>query len=183
MRWLWSLTAVALLSLLLGRAGGPPPREQRPIWVFYDTTVTNAHAVQQAIVARGGRVRYASRWLHAVSAELEAKGARDISGALQVQPVARLYAARVEETVAPPSLQQQDSASYGPNFGALREMGVPQLHALNFTTSNVRIASLTRISACPRGLHRQCRPRRGARTHHRTTGFHQQRLRRTKPVR
>jgi subtilase family protein len=145
----------------------------RAIWVFYDSSATSGKEVARAITRAGGRVRYQSRWLHAISAELAPRAVRLIPHVTLVQPVrAMVSMARTHHGTpvlgpggpfgyqpdhnraglrrpapaacpAPPATVRPaptDSADYGPNFGALRELGVPQAHALGFTGRGVRIA-------------------------------------------
>jgi hypothetical protein len=106
----------------------------------------------ERIRATGAEVRHVSRWLRAVSvralpAELER--IRRLPEAAAIRPVASLrYAATSlgeSMSVAPASgtaRQAFDSAFYGPNWSALREMGIPALHAVGLTGSAVRIAIL-----------------------------------------
>ncbi len=134
--------------------------QQQAVWLFYDTLTTNAQQVAAAISRAGGRVRHRSRWLHAVSADIEPARARRLPHIIHVQSVGRMFAAvaagrgSVRADSAPPNpfimgprpllpfntMQALDSAAYGLNYGALRELGVPQAHLLGFTGAGVRIA-------------------------------------------
>ncbi|MGH7470570.1 MAG: S8 family serine peptidase, partial [Longimicrobiales bacterium] len=135
------VTAVTGVSGVLGKV--------RPVWLFYDPTTTDAAHVVADIERAGGSVRVRSRWLHAVSAQLDARRARQIPGVIHVQPVGYVYASVSDTPVTPdapdspvPPAVQQDSTAYGPNFSALRQLGVPQMHALGFNGSGIRIAIL-----------------------------------------
>jgi hypothetical protein len=88
--------------------------ETRPVWVFYDSSTTNAYRIASAIAREGGRVRYSSSWLHAVSAHVDANRIRKAPGVLRVRPVGRMYAA-APAGVLTASMQQQDTTAYGPN--------------------------------------------------------------------
>ncbi|HSL70688.1 MAG TPA: S8 family serine peptidase [Longimicrobiales bacterium] len=139
-----SVTACAIATALLaGPDPAPAGRSARPIWLLYDSTVTSAAAVARAVTAAGGQVRYQATSIAAVSAELSGARARRIRGVIRVQPVGRMYLASPASAgpvVMVPAAAQQDSAAYGPNYGALRELGVPTVHNLQFTARNVRIA-------------------------------------------
>src|SRR5262245_59266442 len=151
-----------------GGQGSRRAREQRAVWVFYDSSATSGDQVARAIARAGGRVRYQSRWLHAVSAEIAPRTARRLAhvtfvrpvgsmvsatrtlagsaraGRFATQPRGRISGPRSAGTAACPAPPTRppptDSASYGRNFGALSELGVPQGHALGFTGRGVRIA-------------------------------------------
>jgi hypothetical protein len=144
--------------------GRPQTRQHRAVWLFYDSAATNASDVAAAITRAGGRVRYVSRWLHAVSAEIAPGRMRRLANITRVQPVGVLYSTSARSAASPrvgflptrfsrsthsnlrsacPAQLRPaptDSATYGRNFGALRELGVPQAHALGFTGRGVRIA-------------------------------------------
>ncbi len=107
-----------------------------------------------ALERTGARTRYASRWLRAVSVDAD-RATLDRIRALpfveRVVPVATLDAAgaRPRRRELPPvpapaaaSFQSLDSAFYGPDWPALKELGVPTAHAFGFTGKGVRIAIL-----------------------------------------
>ena len=137
------LVALGVLVFLgvwaIGRAG--ERSERQAYWLFYDSLSTTGPRIAQEIVQHGGRVRVQSEWLHAVSARISLREAQRIHGVVHVQPVGKVYAASSPSS-SPLALQQQDSASYGPNYAALRELGIPQAHTLGLTGNNVRIGIL-----------------------------------------
>ncbi len=121
-------------------------------------------ALVARVAATGAEVRQVSRWLRAVSVAADPT-TRDLLAVLPfvtvVQPVARLErAAAPAEAPAPlraaprtPSSlrsarraatarQVADSAFYGANWSAFRELGVPTAHSLALTGRGVRIAIL-----------------------------------------
>lgn len=122
-------------------ACSPAPRPA--LWLFYDTAQTNVAELRLAVRASGGEVRTESSWLNAVSASIAPGRARRIDGVVHVQPVRKMFAAAVPAAHAPGRpMAQQDSTAYGPNFRALRELGIPAAHQLGFTGRGVRIAIL-----------------------------------------
>ncbi len=139
---LLALACVVTAAAILSRRGDAvSPLDAPAVWVFYDSASTNAYRIASAIAEQGGRVRYASRWLHAVSAHVDPNRIRSAPGVVRVQPVGRLYAA-ARPALPPTVMQQQDTTLYGPNYTALREMGVPQAHGLRLglTGAGVRVA-------------------------------------------
>jgi hypothetical protein len=103
--------------------------------------------------ATGARIRFTSRWLRAVSVDADTRARRRLArlpGVIAVRPVGRLERAAAVSTPRPvraaggdaPPAQQQDSAYYGPNWHALRVLGVPRTHAFGFTGVGIRIAIL-----------------------------------------
>ena len=166
------LAAVLVLALLAFTASVAAPRirataqtgQPRAMWVFADTTRASLAQLERAITRAGGYVRVRSNWLHAISADLTPTATARVRAnpaVLRVQPVGRVIAtATANAPVAPPKTAPffsvpspftsvasrpqaaQDSSYYGPNFRALRDLGIPQAHILNFTGRNVRIAIL-----------------------------------------
>jgi hypothetical protein len=136
------LVAAGVCALLWSMPSDPQSSEaQRPVWIFYDSSATNAYRIATAIARADGHVRYASSWLHAVSADVDPSRLRSVTGVTLIRRVGRLYAAA--STASPMLMQQRlDSASYGPNYSALRDLGVPQAHGprLGLTGAGVRIA-------------------------------------------
>ncbi len=101
------------------------------------------------IVREGGRVRHASRWLRAISVEADASSLSRIAthpAVRALRPVAHLTRARAVTATTSvadeSSLAQTDSAFYGRNWHALRELRIPTLHVLGFTGRGVRVAIL-----------------------------------------
>jgi subtilisin family serine protease len=142
----WRLLALFAVALVVGtgvRAHGRSGAREQAVWVFYDSKLTSTAAIRSKIANHGGTVRFASNWLHAVSADLTTKqqrALRRVAGVTRMVPVAKLYTMSAPAPDATKFSAQQDSSIYGPNFGALRELGVPAAHALNFTGRGVRIA-------------------------------------------
>lgn len=91
----------------------------------------------------GAHIRHESRLLRALSVEAtpaQLAHIRMLPFVTATRPVARLD---VVSARAPASAQQLvDSAFYGANFGALRELGIPTAHLLGFTGRGVNIAIL-----------------------------------------
>lgn len=151
---------------------GRPSTQLRAMWVFADTARATIRDIERAILRAGGEVRVTSHWLHAISADLtpnQVTRLRATPAVLRVQPVGHLIATATAPAPAPsapfsafssapssapssansrfsaPSSAlsaQQDSAYYGPNFRALRDLGIPNAHILNFTGRGIRIAIL-----------------------------------------
>jgi serine protease AprX len=102
------------------------------------------------IEAAGARIRHGSRWLRAVSVDADAATLRRLRthpAVASIRPVGRLAvsAAANGRPFAVPAHAAgsvNDSAFYGPNWGAVRELGVPAAHLVGFTGAGVRIAIL-----------------------------------------
>ncbi|MEX2282486.1 MAG: S8 family serine peptidase [Gemmatimonadota bacterium] len=150
MHWRRLILAIALLLAVVLAAAAFLSRRNAAIaaaldapavWVYYDSSTTNSYRIASAIAKEGGRIRYASSWLHAVSAHVDANRIRKAPGVLRVRPVGHMYAAAPSGVVTA-ALQQQDTTLYGPNYTALRELGVPQAHGirLGLTGAGVRVA-------------------------------------------
>jgi subtilisin family serine protease len=121
--------------------------------VLYDST-TNAATLQKHLRRVGADVRYSSRLLNAISVNADATSLRRITrlrGVTSIQPVAQLQAraqalsrsSAPSPTRAGPSksaFADFDSAFYGPNYRAIRRLGVPAAHQLGFTGNGIRIA-------------------------------------------
>ncbi len=142
----WALTLVLLVA---GSASA-----QRPTWIVYDTSATNAAALQKQIIRSGAKVRYSSRLINAISVDADATALHRITklrGVTKTQPVAHLYA-RAQAPKRPSAhapqrslesnsaLAEFDSSFYGFNWRAIRQLGVPAAHQLGFTGSGIRIA-------------------------------------------
>ncbi|MGH7501906.1 MAG: S8 family serine peptidase [Longimicrobiales bacterium] len=110
------------------------------------------------IEAAGATIRVASRWLRAVSVNADASTLarlRALPFVSAVQPVATLQrASAARAAVHPPVIarrtgargasaqQAPDSTFYGPNWKAIRDLGVPSAQAFGFRGENIRIAIL-----------------------------------------
>lgn len=141
---------ILLLLLLLAT----PVHAQRPQWVLFDSTVTSGATLQKQLQHSGARVRYRSRWLNAISVDASPRTVeriRRLRGVTKTVPVAHLYArgsaahsdrasARTPVVTSGRALAEFDSAFYGPNWNAIRKLGVPAAHALGFTGRGIRIA-------------------------------------------
>jgi hypothetical protein len=132
-------------AVLRARLGVPDLATDRPL----------PSALIADVARTGARVRHVSRWLRAVSVAADpAQIARiaELPFVAGVRPVGRLEAAGARTSASaasrsrprPPAgaAQSLDSAFYGPNWPALRELGVPATHAFGFTGKGVRVAIL-----------------------------------------
>lgn len=144
------LCACVAAAFLHPGDGGP-----RAYWVFFvpdSATFAAPDSLLDVVRATGARVRFTSRWLHAVSVDADARTrARLIrmKGVIEMRPVGRLERAGVSSRAGErhprntaDHAQQLDSAYYGPNWHALRTLGVPRAHAFGFTGNGIRIAIL-----------------------------------------
>ena len=138
------IAAVAVFASLGHPANLPTLADQAPaVWVHYDSAATNAYRIASAIAKEGGHVRYASQWLHAVSAHVDPDRIRRAHGVTRVRPVGRMYAAAPPTALPTTLLQQFDTTVYGPNYTALRELGVIQAHGprlTRLTGAGIRVA-------------------------------------------
>ncbi|HEY0305439.1 MAG TPA: S8 family serine peptidase [Longimicrobiales bacterium] len=142
---------ILLFFLLL--LASAPLQAQAPQWVVYDTAIVARAALQRRIEQTGAQVRYASRLGPAISVDAQPQQfarIRAIRGVRRLQPVQKLYARAPgvspfpRFSVSPISRNSAqadfDSAFYGPNWRAIRQLGVPAAHRLGFTGAGVRIA-------------------------------------------
>ena len=118
-----------------------------------------------AVAATGAAIRHVSRWLRAVSVATDSAGAqrlRALDFVRRIRPVGKLETTAAkgggrrsggiaaEEVggpvrsidIRPAFVQAFDSAYYGANWSALRQLGIPAVHSFGFTGSGVRIAIL-----------------------------------------
>lgn len=146
---------VGALLLLLLSAGALSA--QRPSWVFLKRNA-DLHAVGKKLERSGATVRYNSRWLHAISVDADASAVAKIKRLKEVKGTASV--GYVYPTAAPVSLPRShapafprsyaeaksalradfDSAFYGPNWKAIRQLGIPSAHTLGYTGRDIRIA-------------------------------------------
>ena len=139
------LGACAIVLLL---SSGTPIAAQRPQWVLYDTTRISRAELQQRIERSGAQIRYSSRLLPAISADAGPRllaQIQRIPGVTRTQPVGQFEkrAASPNRPIAPSltrSSAEFDSAFYGPNWRAIRQLGIPPAHQLGFTGAGIRIA-------------------------------------------
>lgn len=94
----------------------------------------------------GARVRYASRWLRAVSVDADAAMLRRLArmdGVRAIVPLRSMEAGGLASTTTLLE-SMQDSTVYGATWRPLSELNIPVLHqpALDFTGSGIRIAIL-----------------------------------------
>lgn len=127
-------------------------------WVLFDSTVSverstrDRNALTRRLEHAGAQIRFHSRWLNAISVDLDSATAQRIAAlphVARIQRVGWVYAAVPHAKPAatparapadPAGLAlNDDSARYGPNYRALVELGIPQAHGLNFSGRNVRI--------------------------------------------
>jgi subtilisin family serine protease len=138
-----------LLGLLFWAA--PLFAQQRPTWVLYDSALVQAPQLQRQLERVGARIRYSSKWLNAVSVDVSPQSInriKQIRGVTKTQPVATLYAkatppsSRSLDLTSPQAAGKTefDSAFYGFNWRAIRQLGIPAAHILGFTANGVRIA-------------------------------------------
>ena len=135
----WAQGPVIARSAELALADGPAP-----LWVF-GTEATPLEVVAQAVQDAGGTVRFHSRWLHAVSADLSA-------AALQVlqhdRRLRRLQAVARYPSAPPPRPPEAvfgtsaDDSTYGPSVTGLRRMNLLPLMRRGARGLGVRIAIL-----------------------------------------
>ncbi|MGQ0813472.1 MAG: S8 family serine peptidase [Gemmatimonadota bacterium] len=124
---------------------------QRPVWLFLSS---DPKLIIHDIERTGAKVRYTSRWLNAVSVDAGATSLARLKkhrAVISIQPVGVLHKAsldrndrydRNDRNDRPLNSADFDSAFYGPNFRAIRQLGIPGAHALGFTGRNIRIAIL-----------------------------------------
>jgi hypothetical protein len=99
-------------------------------------------------VARTGAViRHESRWLRAVSVEAspsELRSIRRVRAVAAIRPVGMVMTAgaSMAASAARAARQVQDSTDYGPNFRAMRELGIPAAHLEGYRGSGIRVAIL-----------------------------------------
>ncbi len=106
--------------------------------------------VEDLLRRSGGRFRYRSRWLHAVSAELDPEAFAQIRQSTlidRIQPVARFAGhSRPESTpvsvLAPATAQSDADSVYGPSAMPLRQLNLFPLVERGFRGAGVRIAVL-----------------------------------------
>jgi subtilisin family serine protease len=166
-RLLFAAALLPCLPLAASRAQTPrgvSPRFARAV-ARRDTTVvawilahgtTDLDQLAAQVTARGGRVRFISRFARGVSAEVPggALGAlARLPGVVRVQPVAS-YFRRVRESESPrvgesnsPTLRPSDSQTrldtlYGPNLWIATQLRLQELHARGLRGAKVRIAML-----------------------------------------
>jgi serine protease AprX len=105
------------------------------------------------IAATGATIRYASRWLRAVSVDADSATLgriRDIPGVVGISAVrsgevaggSRLAAPHAPAALSAATLQFQDSLIYAATYAPLRELNMLVLHGLGLTGSGQRIAIL-----------------------------------------
>jgi hypothetical protein len=141
------------------------------LWIFFDSAAFHGRGrtrVLDRVHHAGARVRYTSEWLHAVSVEADPEAVSRLERVEDVramQPVRAgraaalapgpaLHAPRAagsnganrsgasDDRVTRPHVQGVDSTFYGPNWSALRALGIPNAHRLFFTGKGVRIGVL-----------------------------------------
>lgn len=144
-----SLAVVAmLLAALPLLRPAPRPSPTRAVWVFVRSAAPPQRAGQlDAIRATGARVRYVSRWLDAISADADGVAVRRLRAlpfVAAIRPVARMRAlggerARSGEAAHLRPAQTRDSAYYGSNWSALRELRIPAAHTAGFTGAGVTV--------------------------------------------
>lgn len=134
----WRVRAASPLGVV-------PDERDLPLWEPY---------VKQ--VAEQGRVRHRSRWLNAVSVELESKalpGIRALPFVREVRPVARARRESLGPVAAPDGTPlgvtlpgraegERGPYPYGTSYGQLLEINVPSVHAEGYTGNRVRMMML-----------------------------------------
>jgi hypothetical protein len=157
-----ALVAAAPLTAQVPR--GVSPRFARAVqrpdttvvaWILARST-TDLDQLAAQVAVRGGRVRFTSRFVHGVSAEVpgSALGAlARLPGVVRVQPVAS-YFRKVQQSESPgvresgsPTVRLLDSQTqvdtlYGPNLWIATQLRLPDLHARGLRGAGVRIALL-----------------------------------------
>jgi len=106
--------------------------------------------VEDLVVRLGGRVRHRSRWLRAVSAELDRRGvdlARNAAELRHIQPVARFRAPRElpgepVRVFVPPAAPAAADSLYGPSAMPLHRLNLFPLVEQNLGGAGIRIAIL-----------------------------------------
>lgn len=147
-RLFWALMLCALAA---------PLQAQRPVWVVLRGEAADARALEQ-ITRTGAEVRYASRWLPYVSVNADNTAIAKLRALETVQgirPVGQVYAQSSSGSQAVKSSSLHvftsssgqvsksadfDSAYYGINYKAIKQLGIPAAHRLGFTGSGIRIA-------------------------------------------
>jgi subtilisin family serine protease len=142
-----SLAVVAILLAALPFLEPAPRRTSTTaVWVFVRADAPRRPQID-AIRATGARLRYVSRWLAAVSVDADAaavRGLRALPFVTGLRPVARMRAlggerAGVRTAVHTGATQTRDSAYYGPNWPALRDLRIPAAHTAGFTGTGVTV--------------------------------------------
>lgn len=188
-RWLPAVSgavAVAAFAFIAANSPSPrqtdrltvePARDSVALWIFFDPAATLPEVppaispgvpetelpiparLTARVEAAGARVRYASRWLRAVSVNTDAAGAARIARlpeVIAIRPLALLvpatarfdstrrtaYTASVARAFRRVCGQGADSVYYGANWRAMLELGVPAAHVFGYTGKGVRIAIL-----------------------------------------
>lgn len=147
----WAQGRLGAWALVLLFAYPGSASAQRPHWITYDSAQIKRVELQRRIEGAGARVRYNSRLIHAISVDATQNvlaRIRKNRGVTGVQPVRHLYARahaptrlRAHAAARPDQAQAEfDSAFYGFNWKAIRQLGVPPAHALGFDGSGIRIA-------------------------------------------
>jgi hypothetical protein len=123
-------------------------RQRRGIGTFDNDAAIPDSLIRQ-IEAQGAVVRQRSRWLHAVSIEATPSVLRRIERMRSVawtRSVGELEKAGVTGNAsavlqaAPPVTHAFDSAFYGVNYTAMKQLNVPAIHATGYDGTGVRIA-------------------------------------------
>lgn len=156
--------AVAATAALLWWSAPPTgARPEDPVvaWIYFHPDSTFPRGAQPAagvtledlplpqalidsVAATGALIRTESRWLRAVSVQAPAATVRAIAtqpAVMAIRPVGRVQTAGA---ASPRATRQvvQDSADYGPNFRAMRELGIPAAHMQGFRGTGIRVAIL-----------------------------------------
>lgn len=109
--------------------------------------------ILKQIEKTGAKIRYTSRWLQAVSVDADAAAIDKIKRLKQVQAlreVGTVKAASSAHGAPDPTLHAPrptphadfDSVFYGPNWKAIKQLGIAPAHQLGFTGKSIRIAIL-----------------------------------------
>ena len=128
----------------------------------FDNDRAIPRAVIRKIESTGAKVRYTSRWLQAVSVDADAnalaklntlpevRGIRAVgqvyaqSAPAPLRPIATAPSAPLRPIAPAPSspvgAADFDSAFYGPNWKAIKQLGIAPAHQLGFTGKGIRIA-------------------------------------------
>jgi len=121
-------------------------------WILARPT-TDLDQLAAQVTARGGRVRFTSRFVHGVSAAVAARTLGELArmpGVVRVQPVASYFRrtdgqtdGRTAITALPPSrLPAQADTLYGPNFWIATQLRIADLHIRGLRGAGVRVALL-----------------------------------------